>query len=461
MRSFGVHAANRSSVQCSTLAAILPTKISYPDSPTYIASIGSYFWQQEELLAPACIVTPTDTVDVSIIIAALTAIHAVDARQSLFSLRSGGHGTVVGAANNDGGVTIDLSSLDAISLNDARTIVSLGPGTRWQNVYAELDEFNLTVSGGRVAGIGVGGYLTGGGISFFSPAYGWACDQITGIEVVLAGGVVVYASPNLHPDLFSALLGGSNNFGVVTRFDIKTFYLGNMLGGLIVYPISTLNAQLQALMTFMEPGNFDSNATIIQAYVWSETEGQLISNDMEYSLPQLNPLALQPFMDIQPQYANTERIGTLLEFVMEQATFEPNDASLWNQTIPVVSGIAGLQYSLIFQRLPVTIHGSLNPFGLPLDADSLLLCQLSLSWTNIDDDQIVIDTVDDLITSIEEATKAASLFNPFKYINYAASFQDPFAGYGPANKAKLMAASKKYDSSKLFQEAVPGGFKLF
>jgi len=99
--------------------------------------------------------------------------------------------------------------------------------------------------------------------------------------------------------------------------------------------------------------------------------------------------------------------------------------------------------------------------GLGSDAGLLALCQLSLSWTNSSDDPLVNTVVESLIKAIEAATKEAGLFNNFKYLNYAAAFQDPFEGYGEISKARLVATSKKYDPTALFQNAVTGGFKLF
>lgn len=104
--------------------------------------------------------------------------------------------------------------------------------------------------------------------------------------------------------------------------------------------------------------------------------------------------------------------------------------------------------------------GSVNSLGLPANANTLALCQLSLSWNNASDDALITGSVESLMAAIEKATKAAGVFNEFKYINYAASFQDPLDGYGAANKAKLLAASKKYDPLGFFQKGVPGGFKL-
>lgn len=59
-------------------------------------------------------------------------------------------------------------------------------------VYAKLDLLGLSVAGGRVAGVGVGGLTLGGGISFeFGPCYGWTCDTASVFEAVLADVSVV------------------------------------------------------------------------------------------------------------------------------------------------------------------------------------------------------------------------------------------------------------------------------
>ncbi|KAF1347359.1 hypothetical protein EJ07DRAFT_185307 [Lizonia empirigonia] len=48
----------------------------------------------------------------------------------------------------------------------------------------------------------------------------------------------------------------------------------------------------------------------------------------------------------------------------------------------------------------------------------------------------------------------------YLYMNYASPWQDPVAGYGAANKAKLQSISKKYDPSGVFEKLQPGYFKL-
>lgn len=67
-----------------------------------------------------------------------------------------------GAANIQGGITVDMRSMNSIELSDDNKVVSLGTGGLWIDAYAALDPYNLTVMGGRVNGIGIGGLATGG-----------------------------------------------------------------------------------------------------------------------------------------------------------------------------------------------------------------------------------------------------------------------------------------------------------
>jgi FAD/FMN-containing dehydrogenase len=47
--------------------------------------------------------------------------------------------------------------------------------------------------------------------------------SIRQMEVVLANGTLLKTSAEEHPDLFLALEGGGDNFGIVTRYDLETF----------------------------------------------------------------------------------------------------------------------------------------------------------------------------------------------------------------------------------------------
>jgi len=82
-------------------------------------------------------------------------------------VKSGGHGAFSGASNIDGGITIDLKHLNQLSISHDQAEITIGTGNIWSDVYDYLDPMGLTVVGGQVSDIGVGGLTLGGGISFF------------------------------------------------------------------------------------------------------------------------------------------------------------------------------------------------------------------------------------------------------------------------------------------------------
>jgi FAD/FMN-containing dehydrogenase len=114
-----------------------------------------------------------------------------------------------------------MSAFTSIKVN-ANTVV-LGPGLSWFDVNTALEPYGKAVVGGRMKTIGVAGLCLGGGMSYFNAKYGFAMDQIAAYEIVLASGLVVTASATSNSDLFWALKGGGNNYGIVTAFTLNTF----------------------------------------------------------------------------------------------------------------------------------------------------------------------------------------------------------------------------------------------
>lgn len=229
------------------MSLLLKGKVFFPQGPSYMASLNSYFFLQETSAHPSYIVSPQTTHDVSMTMQILTAPSGSEAGCQ-FAIRSGGHASFAGAANTQGGVTLDLSALNSIALGrGVSPVVSVGQGAIWGDVYSHLGAANLSVNRGRAAGVGVVGLSTGGGISYFGPRFGWTCDTVTDIEIVLANSSIIKTNANESSDLLWALRGGTNNFGIVTRIDLQTFEQGYLWGGFVVRPISTANEQIIAL----------------------------------------------------------------------------------------------------------------------------------------------------------------------------------------------------------------------
>ena len=95
-----------------------------------------------------------------------------------------------------------MTGLASVKVNEDKTIASVDAGASWLDVYLYLDGLGVAVAGGRNAAVGVGGLTLGGlsfrdcsktyliltwsvvgGISYFAPREGWACDNVVNFEV--------------------------------------------------------------------------------------------------------------------------------------------------------------------------------------------------------------------------------------------------------------------------------------
>jgi FAD/FMN-containing dehydrogenase len=150
---------------CQQVIEHMPNRISYMSSSAFNESISTYFSAQESELEPECIFSPEDASEVSQFVKLLSA-HTEHSQNlsspTQIAVRSGGHTPWSGAANVEGGITIDLRAMNAVSLSQDQTVASIGGGGIWSDIYPQLIPYNLTVMGGRVVSVGVGGFLTGG-----------------------------------------------------------------------------------------------------------------------------------------------------------------------------------------------------------------------------------------------------------------------------------------------------------
>lgn len=228
-----------------------------------------------------------------------------------------------GASNAPGGVTVDLANLNSIDVKVQDSTVSIGPAATWDAVFAKLDPLGLSVAGGRVAGVGVGGLTLGGGLSYFGPRYGWTCDTATAFEVVLANGSIVEASESQNTDLFCGLRGGSNNFGIVTRIDLKTFEQGFVWTATIYSPLSTVDDQIRIFAELSKAEDYDENASFFLGFGYSQSKDMtVVTNDLVYTKAVDNPPYYQGFLD-QPSFFRKSSLTNMTTLSKEKANYLP------------------------------------------------------------------------------------------------------------------------------------------
>ncbi len=140
------------------------------------------------------------------------------------SVRAGGHSWAVWSLRDDA-LLIDLGGLREMTYDPKTGIATASPGIKGGAEFAPfLTGHGRVFTGGHCPGVGLGGFLLQGGQGWNSRRYGWACENVVGIDVVTADGSLLHASEHEHADLLWAARGaGPGFFGVITRFHLRTF----------------------------------------------------------------------------------------------------------------------------------------------------------------------------------------------------------------------------------------------
>jgi len=175
----------------------------------------------------------------------------------LFSVRGAGH-NIAGSALCEGGLTVDLSQMRAVSVDLDTGTARVQPGATLGDVDAATLPHGLAIPVGINSTTGIAGLTLGGGFGWLSRKYGLTIDSLLSADVVTADGRQLTASETENADLFWALKGGGGNFGVVTSFEFRLRAAGpDLLCGLIVHPASDGRGVLAAWREFVAAASDD------------------------------------------------------------------------------------------------------------------------------------------------------------------------------------------------------------
>ena len=212
-------------------------------------------------------------------------------------VRSGGHG-ISGRSTNDGGIVIDLSRMrDMRVLDEARRLVRIEAGARWQDVAAFLAPHGWALSSGDYGGVGVGGLATAGGVGWLVREHGLTIDHVRAVEVVLADGSIVRADASNHADLFWAVRGAGANFGIVTAFEFEVDEVGAVGFAQLSFDASDTAGFLQAWGDWVVEAPRDLTSFVIMSAgrpgqpPTAHVMAMVDSDDPDTVLARLQPLA--------------------------------------------------------------------------------------------------------------------------------------------------------------------------
>ncbi|MDO8186021.1 FAD-binding oxidoreductase [Conexibacter sp. JD483] len=174
--------------------------------------------------------------------------HAAERRMPV-TVKGTGHSHAA-AFLRDGGIMLDVSALACARMLDDGITAQVGPGIRSAEVAAFLAGHGRAFPQGHSGGVGIGGFLLGGGMGFNGVAWGeFSAANVEAVDVVTAAGELLTVSAEQHPDLFWAARGAGPGFpAVAVGFRLRTFPLpAGMHSSRWTYPFEAARAVAQWL----------------------------------------------------------------------------------------------------------------------------------------------------------------------------------------------------------------------
>ncbi|GAA2315185.1 FAD-binding oxidoreductase [Nonomuraea roseoviolacea subsp. roseoviolacea] len=288
----------------------------------------------------SAVVEAEDAADVAALVR-----HARDAGLTIAAQPSG-HGA---SGDVEGVILLRTGRLDGVEVDPAARVARVGAGARWGRVLAETGAHGLAGLAGSSPVVSVGGFVAGGGLSWFSRAHGWAADSVRAFEVVDAGGEQVRVTAESDADLFWALRGGGGDFALITAVELELFPLPLLYGGRLVWPGERTGEVFEAFrqVTAGAPGELSVWVNRVQppppapaivtmdvTYLGSEEEardllapfekigGVLSDNRSIMDVARLGGIADEP-VDPSPALPRAELLTGVDDAVLEALTSEP------------------------------------------------------------------------------------------------------------------------------------------
>ncbi|KAJ5109633.1 hypothetical protein N7532_002278 [Penicillium argentinense] len=473
---------------CSTLedAGI---DVEYPISINYNTDLTKYWSAACGDLKPTCIAAPSSASEMSHII---TQLHDVD---TLFAVKSGGHMPNNGFASIQDGLLISTKNLDQVFYHPEDQTAVIGPGLSWEEAQKGLDDAvgGRAVVGGRLGGVGIGGYMLGCGMSFLSTQYGWAANNVKNFEVVLANGTIVNANADENTDLFASLKGGGNNFGVVTAYTMQTHPQEHKVwGGNYVFTADKTPQVLSALRNFVDEYPDDKAAIILTSEHGAVIDFWIMF--LFYDGPEPPAGVFDEFTAID-HTSTTKTWDTYYDLlknndffilhgqrytIATETTPVPNKTvgssvlqeyyDHWYNVTKDVLSVTGVLGSIAFQPVPKTFSQKAKDRGgdllnVPTDQNYIFI-ELDFSYAlSVDDDKIdqanqkLYQGMGNLVQKNIDQGRLPDVYRPL-FMNDAYYRQDYWGRIDPASKKEALQTRLRYDPDGFFQKRTSGGWRL-
>jgi FAD/FMN-containing dehydrogenase len=218
------------------LAARVAGQVLLPGDPGFAAECSGF--NLNLALAPALIVVATGADDVQ------AAVRFAAERRMPVAVKATGHQI---CRSGHGAVLVSTRLMDSVSVDPGSRTARVEAGAMAGQVIAAAAAHGLAPMNGSSPLISSVGFVVGGGISVaWSRCKGFGADHVVSLDLVTADGQLRHLTPEREPDLFWAVRGGKDNFGVVTSMVWEMFPQTRFYGGGVWYPLERAREVLPA-----------------------------------------------------------------------------------------------------------------------------------------------------------------------------------------------------------------------
>ncbi|OMC40274.1 FAD-linked oxidase [Mycobacterium sp. GA-1841] len=183
-------------------------------------------WNVAARVEPAAVVLAATAYDIA------NTVRFAAARGFRVGVQATGHGALTVEPD---AILVVTSEMNSVTVDPASRTARVAAGATWQHVLDAAAPHGLAGLGGSAPGVGVVGFLTGGGIGPLVRTVGLSADYVRSFELVTGAGEFLRATPEENAELFWGLRGGKSTLGIVTAVEIELLPIAEFYGGAVIF----------------------------------------------------------------------------------------------------------------------------------------------------------------------------------------------------------------------------------